>query len=169
MYKTNMELTKNSREVETECLKIHGNCLEFNDTVVQLSNISLLSTENIALEAFPKWTLVLILIGIVLFAIKKAVFVLLGIALIAFGIYAIYQWNAGVQKAKEMKKLLLITNSGNLFTIVFQDQKFLAKVIQVLTEIIANPNRVGDVIINVKDSTFSGQSSVVRELTNSKS
>ena len=38
---------KANREIHVGALKIHGNSIEFGDTVVQLSNVSLVSTEDV--------------------------------------------------------------------------------------------------------------------------
>ena len=48
---------KANREIHVGALKIHGNSIEFGDTVVQLSNVSLVSTEDVEHSAFPIWGL----------------------------------------------------------------------------------------------------------------
>ena len=57
---------KANREIHVGALKIHGNSIEFGDTVVQLSNVSLVSTEDVEHSAFPIWGLLGVLAGIVL-------------------------------------------------------------------------------------------------------
>ena len=158
-----LDLTSNNREIKTEILKIHGNCMEFNDIVIQLSNISLISTEDIAPAKFPMGALGLVFLGLVMLFLKLTPIILLGLAFSAVGGFLIYKWYSESEKTKELKKLLLATNSGNVFTIVFEDQPFLEKVLQVLKEIISNPGHMSDITINVKENTFTGDASVVHD------
>lgn len=72
--------------------------MEFKDTVIQLSNISLFSTTDISAAPFPALS---------------------------------------------------------------NDKAFLSKVVDVLTYIVRNPETAGEISINVKDCTFSGNSHVV--------
>ena len=161
-----MDITKantRNREIQTEQLKIHGNCMEFGETVVQLSNVSLFSIENLTPTKFPLWSILIILLGLVLLFMKNVVTVVIGLVLIAGGVAAIYLWNKQRKKDEQCKKLIIAVNSGNIFTILFNNQAFLEKVIQVLKEVIANPGHLSDVIFNIKDNTFTGDASVIHE------
>ncbi len=82
------------------------------------------------------------------------------IAIIVGGVW-IYYWYSSVQKAKEMKRLTIITNSGNVFPILFEDQAFLTKVVTIMTDIIRDPAHARNITINVKECTFSDDASVV--------
>lgn len=150
------------REIETEFLKIHGNCMEFRNTIIQLSNVSLISSEEIASPKFPTWTILAIIAGLAMFAFSSTMMTVLGIAVIAYAGIIIYQWHSRTEETKEIKKLLIMTNSGNRFTIVFNNRAFLEHVIQVLTEVIANPDHTSDVTINIKDNTFSDSASAIQ-------
>lgn len=158
-----MDAINPNREIETEFLKIHGNCLEFQNINIQLSNISLLSTEEIAPAKFPTAAIVLIAIGLIMMLLHFAVSVLIGIALIAAGGLVIYAWYKQTQKRKQLKKLVIVTNSGNLFTIVFQNQQFLTQVLKVLKEVMSNPRQLSDVTINIKDNTFASGASLIQD------
>ena len=81
-----------TREINTDSLKIHGNCMEFLDTVIQLSNISLISTNSIIPTKFPVWSIAAIIIGIFLLTLKAAPVILLGLVAAAVGVFAIYSW-----------------------------------------------------------------------------
>lgn len=83
--KTEISAAKN---IETPFLKISGNCLEIQNTTIQLSNISLLSTADVTPAKFPVWSVALILIGIVLLEYFPAPAVLV---MAAGGIW-IYVW-----------------------------------------------------------------------------
>ena len=145
------------KNIETEYLKISGNCMELKDTVIQLSNISLFSTTDISASPFPALSIVVILFGFVMFNVS----VIAALLILAAGVAWIYLWYSSVQKAREMKRLTIVTNSGNAFPIVFNDKAFLSKVVDVLTYIVRNPETAGEISINVKDCTFSGNSHVV--------
>lgn len=53
-----------NRVLETDYIKIHGNCLEIENTVLQLKNISLFSTVDIDPHPFPMGILLLIIAAI---------------------------------------------------------------------------------------------------------
>ena len=80
---------------------------------------------------------------------------------IAFGGGWIFYWYSSVQKTKEMKRLTIVTNSGNVFPIVFDDQAFLSRVVTIMTDIIRDPERARNITINVKECTFSDDATVV--------
>lgn len=155
--------SRKNREIQTEYLKVHGNCMEFGETVIQLSNISLLSIENIAPTAFPIWGALVALVGLLLLSLKATMAVVLGLILIVGGAASIYLWYNQRKKDEQRKKLVIAPNSGHIFTIVFDDQAFLEKVIGVLKDVIANPGHWGDVIVNIKDNTFSGNASAIHD------
>lgn len=145
------------KSIDTPFLRIRENCLELQNTTIQLSNISLFSTADITPEKFPMLSAALILIGIILL---KPLVVPALIAIIVGGVW-IYYWYSSVQKAKEMKRLTIITNSGNVFPILFEDQAFLSKVVTIMTDIIRDPAHARNITINVKECTFSDDASVV--------
>ena len=145
------------KSIDTPFLRIRENCLELQNTTIQLSNISLFSTADITPEKFPMLSAALILVGIILL---KPLVVPALIAIIVGGVW-IYYWYSSVQKAKEMKRLTIITNSGNVFPILFEDQAFLTKVVTIMTDIIRDPAHARNITINVKECTFSNDASVV--------
>lgn len=145
------------KSIDTPFLRIRENCLEIQNTTIQLSNISLFSTTDIMPEKFPMLSIALILVGIILL---KAFIIPAFIAIVAGGIW-IYFWYSSVEKTKELKRLTIITNSGNVFPILFEDQAFLAKVVVIMTDIIRDPARARNITINIKECTFSDEASVV--------
>lgn len=155
--------TKESREIKTEYLKIHGNCMEFKDTIIQLSSVSLVSTEKLALTPLPIWTVVLILIGLSVLFTKISNLTFVGIILIICGAVGVFLWYRQNEKTKQLERLLITTNSGHTYTITFSDAKFLSKVLRTLKEIISNPGHLSDVTISIKDNTFRGGSSIIRD------
>ena len=145
------------KSIDTPFLRIRENCLELQNTTIQLSNISLFSTADITPEKFPMLSAALILVGIILL---KPLVVPALIAIIVGGVW-IYYWYSSVQKAKEMKRLTIITNSGNVFPILLEDQAFRTKVVTIMTDIIRDPAHARNITINVKECTFSDDASVV--------
>lgn len=148
------------KNIDTSFLRIRGNCLEIQNTTIQLSNISLFSTADITPEKFPIISIILILGGIT-FLEHLTIPALIAIA---FGGIWIYIWYSKVQEAKKMKRLTIVTNSGNVFPILFENQAFLAKVVTIMTDIIRDPAHTRNITINIKKCTFSDDSSVVRNM-----
>lgn len=157
--KTGLEKNK---AIETPYLKISGNCLEILDTTFQLSNISLFSTTDVEGSKFPIVSIPTILIGLAILRYNTVI----GLIAVIVGVVFIHYWYTDRQEAKLKKRLTIVTNSGNAFPIVFDDQQFLAATVELMTEIIRNPSVDGDVIINVHDCKFSGSSSMIREMNN---
>lgn len=152
--KTDLKASKN---IDTPFLKVRGNCLEIEDTTIQLSNISLFSTADIAPAKFPIFSVVLILAGLLVLGES----VVPGLIAIALGGGWIFYWYSSVQKAKDLKRLTIVTNSGNVFPIVFDDQAFLSRVVTIMTDIIRDPAHARSITINVKECTFSDDSAIV--------
>lgn len=148
------------KSIETPFLRIRENCLEIQNTTIQLSNISLFSTADVAPEKFPLISIPLIIGGIAFLVIVP----IPALIAIAFGGFLVYVWYSSVQKAKEMKRLTIITNSGNTFPIVFNNQAFLAEVVTLMTETIRDPSHARNITINVKDCTFWDDSHVLTNM-----
>lgn len=78
--------------------------------------------------------------------------------------YWLLSWYVSVERVKELKRLTIITNSGNAFPIVFNDEDFLDEVVAVMTDIIRDPAHAQDITINIKECTFSDDSSVIKNM-----
>ena len=81
--------------------------------------------------------------------------------LIVGGGCAIYMWYQRAEQEKQIKKLVIATNSGQTFSILFNQGQFLDKVIAALKEIIAHPGHHSVIIINIKDNTIAPGGSVI--------
>lgn len=126
------------REINVGSVRVHGNCMECGNTAIQLSNISSLSTSKV--KGNPLVELVVVFVGIMSLSIHW----LLGLAFILTGALIFYV------KIKNKKYILSIsTNSGGNFSVVFGSDLFLKHVYDVLTEIIANPEKESDTTINI--------------------
>ena len=153
--------TSNNREIDTDSLKIYGNCLEFKDTVIQLSNVSLVANNPLTTPKFPMWSIAAVVLGFACLFLKNAAIIVFGLLLLCGGGYAIYVWNRQVEREKQLKKLVIATNSGQTFSILFEKGEFLDAVIDTLKEIIAHPGHHSDVIINIKDNTIGPGGTVI--------
>ena len=151
----------NSREIDTDSLKIYGNCLEFKDTVIQLSNVSLVANNPIAPPQFPIWAAAALIVGLLFLFVDIGVIRVLGLILIVGGGYVAYAWYQRSERDKTLKRLVIATNSGQTFFILFNQSEFLNKVIDTLKEIIAHPGHHSDIIINIKDNTIGPGGSVI--------
>ncbi len=150
---------KANREIHVGALKIHGNSIEFGDTVVQLSNVSLVSTEDVEHSAFPIWVLLGVLAGIVLLSVNFWIGIL---CVLVCGII-LYGWYREVQQAKASKRLVIVTNAGKRFPIVFQDEGFLKNVLETIKELIANPEEASDVVFNISTSKMEIKKAVFKD------
>lgn len=158
----------NTKTVDTQCLKIQGNCLKFNDTVIQLRNISLFSTSDIAPPPFPAVAILVLFLGLACFFFQAVI----ALILLAAGGLWIFLWYRKAQEIKAMKRLTIITNSHDVFAISFSDQPFLEQVVMVLTSIIAYPAAQSSVVMDIASckfdihgNSFKDGASVVQELT----
>ena len=130
---------KLKREINVGSVRVHGNCMEFGNTAVQLSNISSLSTSEVKTSLLGG--VIILLIGFALLFVHwllGGVFILAGV----FVLFALLENNVEYI-------LSISTNAGGNFSIVFESDYFLRKVYDVLIEIIANPEKENDANINI--------------------
>ena len=146
------------KTIETPTLLIKKNIMAWDNTMIQLSNISYVSASDVARLSLPIWALLLVLAGISL--IGKST--LLGIVLIAAGGIWIYYWYQENEKRKKCSILTIRMNSGNNLYFAFSDKTFLTKVMNVLAYIIINGTD-RQVSINIKDCEISGNAQVLTD------
>lgn len=157
-----MQTTKTNRfslgekVIETPALRIRKNIMMWEDTMIQLSNVSYVSASNIAATAFPVWAAVMILAGLLLIS-KSAVIALVLIALGGLWIYLWYQEN---EKRKQGAILTIRMNSGHTFQFAFKNKAFLLDVLKVLENIIVDGTDK-QVSVNISNSTISGNARVL--------
>ncbi len=146
-----------AQRVETDYLYIEDNVMKWSDTIIQISNIAMVSTANVGSRPFPLLSVLIILLGIGAFNLS----VLLGLLLTGGGVAWVVIWNQETEKEKQMQLLRISLNSGVIYTILFHNKKFLAEVFKRISDLISKPSSQKNLTINVKDSTFAGNSSVV--------
>lgn len=146
-----------AQRVETDYLYIEDNIMRWSDTIIQISNIAMVSTANIGTRPFPILSILIMLLGIGAFSFSP----LLGVLLLGGGVAWVIIWNQQHEKEKQMQLLNISLNSGTNYMILFHSRKFLAEVFMTIADLVSKPFSQKNVIINVKDSTFSGNASVI--------
>jgi len=155
-----MEKNK-EKSIETPELLIKGNIMCWEGTMVQLSNISCISTMPLEQLEFPKFALLLLLGGLMVLK-GSAIF---GILLMAAGGAWIYYWFMTNEKRKSDTILNVIMNSGNNLRFLVKDKKFLGKILRVLEQIIIDGG-VGkqNVTIDMHGCEITGNANILNNL-----
>lgn len=109
--------------IETFVLTIKGNIVTREGTMIQLRNISCITTESFTEKGFPWLSLLPILFGF--YAMSQIV--MLGIVCIIIGAGWIYFWYTNNESLKNKKTLSILLNSGNTMQLIFQSNAFLRK------------------------------------------
>ncbi len=151
---------KKEKCIETTNLTIKGNLVTWKGTMIQLDNISCISTENMAEKAFPFISLLPLIIGILLHE-----YVVVMLLLIAASLAWIYLWGKKNDDLQSMKLLNILLNSGDTFQLVFTDLSFLDKVEKVFETILIDGNSKNqDISIDIKGCTISGNAQLLSNL-----
>ena len=149
-----MKKLMDSKTIETELLKVRGDLIIWQNTMIQISNIAMISTDDILGKQFPIWSAIILFLGAIIIGSNKVI----GISLILLGVIWIEWWYKQNQQRKEYKMLNFLLNSGDKFSLVFYDQEFLKKVTTVLRDILAENRKDAKVTFNIKDSQFMNSS-----------
>lgn len=144
------EKTKNSNAIETDFLKVRGNLIIWENTMIQVSNISMISTDNILGEPLPLWAAVVAVLGVLCFMVNP----IIAVGMIVIGGAVVFSWSKKEQERKQSKMLTFMLNSGNRFSLVFRNQEFLQKVSSVLTELLAEKATNKVITFNIKAGTM---------------
>ena len=129
---------KLKREINVGSVRVHGNCMEFGNTAVQLSNISSLSTSEV--KGSPIKGVIILLVGF------ASLFVhwLLGCSHYFGGSFHIF-----CRAAKRRIYPIYLNKCWWEFFNRIWKRLFLNKVHDILIEIIANPEKENDAVINI--------------------
>ncbi len=154
------DIVPNDRNIETDMLVVEDNIIRWSNTIIQISNIALISTVKARSIPFPFLALLPVAYGI--YAITE--YEMYGWWFIIGAALWIIYW-FGRNEAEKKKTILRISlNSGVNFNILFYDKKFLREVMRQLANLISKPFSSRSLTINVRDSNFGGNSSVVNTL-----
>ena len=119
------------KTIETDGFLIQGHLLRWEDVVIQIRNISMVSARAVPTPKFPIWALVTALVGFWLFSVNTT----LALIVCFIGIGAIALWSARYNKVKEQSCLHILLNSGYTFSLIAQDVDFIKKILEVFTNI----------------------------------
>lgn len=145
--------------IQTNNLNISGHLLRWEDVVIQISNISMISTAELQKLQFPFVSITLILIGLVLIKLNF----LLAVIFVGVGGFLIYAWYSENQRTKDFKYLHIHLNSGRAFSILFENPVFLNRVLNIFAEIFEDGGQIisGDIHIDIKNCNVDNNSSII--------
>ena len=153
-------MVKDEKSIKTTRFYIKGNIMTWDEHMLQLSNVSFISTSNVAALPFPVWTLVLLLGG--LFVIPVSL--LAGLLSMLLGGVFIFLWYKQNQKRLSTTNLNIGMNSGSYFCISFTDKVFLENVLSVLENIIRDGGIGNNVIsVDIKDCKIGGDVDILNK------
>ncbi len=148
-----MSKNDNEKSIDTPELMIKGNIMSWPGTMIQLSNISCISTSALSEKPFPNMAAGIIILGLLGFKFNA----MIAVIVVLIGAAWIYVWSQENKERKTNTRLSIIMNSGNSLQFVISNKKFLDNILKVLEKIIISGG-VGNqqVSINIKDCKISG-------------
>lgn len=148
--------------IETPKLIIKGNIIYWAKTMIQISNISYISTVPLDQLGFPKITLLLLGIAALAFYGRSPGYGV--ILLLCTGVW-IFIWYYKNEERKNEAILCIAMNSGDEFRIYVEDKEFLSEILAVLERIIAE-DIIGQqkVSINISDCTINDNAKVLNDM-----
>ncbi len=155
------------KQVKTQRLSIVGHLLRWDDVVIQISNISLISTSNLQQTPMPFWAIILIVFGVVLLPIIWWASLLC----LALGILVIWAWYKETKKTEKYKYLNIQLNSGRMFSLLFENQEFLNQVLDVFANIFEDDNDQAqnrDIRIDIQNCHVDDRSNLNIKVDNSQ-
>lgn len=156
-----MAFSLSEKCIQTERLNITGNIMTWDGTMIQLSNVSYITTKKLQPAKFPWFVLVCWLVGLALLG----TYPMLGIIAIILGGVIFYLWIKENQNRGQSTILTIRTNSGDDLLFLFSDKFFLNKVLTVLEKIIIDGG-IGsqNISIDLHGSQISGDARVLNNL-----
>lgn len=154
------------KQVKTQRLSIMGHLLRWDDVVIQISNISLISTSNFQQTALPVWTIFLFVIGVILLPFIWWA----GLLCLALGVFVVWVWYKENQKTKKYKYLNIQLNSGRIFSLLFENKAFLNQVLDVFANIFEDEDSQAknrDIRIDIQNCHVEDRSNLNVEVSNS--
>lgn len=156
-----MKFGENEKKIEIPGFTITGNIIKWENTMVQLRNVSYITTGELPKKPIPLIAIAIIVFSLALFGVS----ILVGFAGLAIGVVWLYLWNMENDNRKKHIILSIAMNSGNMLQILFNDKDFLENVKKVLERIIIDGG-IGtqNIAINITDCEISGNARVLEDL-----
>ena len=131
LLQNSLGVKNKEKQIKTQSLSIVGHLLRWEDVVIQISNISLISTSDFQQTMFPVWVIFLMVAGIVLLPFMWWA----GLLCLALSIFVIWTWYNEIKKTKKYKYLNIQLNSGRMFSLLFESKEFLNQVLDIFANI----------------------------------
>lgn len=147
--------------IETKNLRIAGHLLQWEDVVIQISNVSMITTASVQPPIFPIWALIMGCAGLACMAFAWP----LGLLLLALTVLVFYLWHKEVEKKKKLKALSIHLSSGRIFSILFPNIEFLNTVLRVFANIFEEGGQTANTTyqIDIQNCKIDNQSSFIAE------
>ncbi|MDF3001555.1 MAG: hypothetical protein K0Q48_1674 [Bacillota bacterium] len=126
----NKIMNKDEKIIDTPTLRIKDNILSFDDYFILVSNISQVSIAPVTKKAFPKMSILLIVVGLLFFTMESLPFLIIALAFVGGGLYLIYTNTQ--ENNNRGDNLSIQMNSGEYFIFNCKDREFLKKIMDVL-------------------------------------
>ena len=163
---------KKTKTVETDRLHIKGHLLKWDDVVIQISNISMITAAKLPFPRFPilVWIVASLGAGVTIAAsslrssyymyyYETAIYALLilGVVLMGAAVIWVLRWLMDCFKVMGHKYLNILLSSGDTYALYIQDQNFLQQVLQVFSNIFESGTNAGtNYYIDVSGGTING-------------
>lgn len=122
-------------KISTNNFRIEKNIVCFSDLMIQISNISQINIAPIPKKKYNLWLLLIMFLGFPLIQMSE-ILQMIGVVLVVVGIsYVVY---IIIINNNESKYLNIYLNSGNIYSIICRDTKFLTEVMHVMEYCINN-------------------------------
>lgn len=152
----NFSALSKRRTIETPTLSVKGNLLFWNNTLIQINNISMITITNLEKLPFPLQAILILVVGfIILFASAP-----IGLIIIAIGGGWVFLWVNKNSELDTQMHLNILLNSGNWFTILFENKDFLSEVHTILINILSSSEPNYNITFDIKNNTFHDDSGV---------
>jgi len=155
-----------AKSIKTRELLIKGNIMSWEGTMIQLSNVSCISTSPLEKVEFP--ILSILILAVAFFYLKNKS--IIGVIFLAVGLAWIYYGWYRINEKRKLETILSVSmNSGMNLRFLFSNGVFLDDVLQVLEEIIIEGD-IGEqnVSINIQGCEISGNASLLNNFKLSK-
>lgn len=125
------------KKISTDNFKIEKNVITFEDVLLQISNISYIKIEKPPKRQINVVSIIVLTIGVVFaFSSIKSLIAIGMIFIMVASIYLTWFWLSSDSFNNEKRYLYIYLNSGNSYYFVCESQKFLKKVLRVITHCI---------------------------------
>ena len=123
------------KKINTDNFRIENNIIFFNDSLIQVSNISQVSIAPVPKKKFNFLSILIMVVGILLVQSYSEIQKYIGIGFLIAGIAYVFYF---LCSNKDEKYLNISLNSGNVYCIFCKDVKFFDRVMYVIEYCINN-------------------------------